>query len=918
MGVWPQVGSAVQTSAGKIGQLVKISGDNQAGDVLLTDGTTADAVALSGLKSPENPGFDILVGQMLNMDVLADEAAKCLFSKGYCVLQVCDGSSCDEAVAFMRGLGDESHLTRLPEEVEEGYLGLGAKGKVAWFEDDLPVEASLKAADDFMTTLAYAMLPYSSDAVGGVAEQRTAALLSLSLTNADVSEYPSPFADDKVLGTYLNTFNRGLLKAVHFMGPATVSVLLASKEDEDSLPDPPSSVAIEAGPGTILLFRPKSIDMKVAPSSEYLSMTVTFMEAEKTPQIVGRWDAADSLNTMSKKYPSRPGKECCSIVNTSTRLGAQMDDPDFYNAALSGGIDCAVEFSKARFDWEDYYCADVETAQPWQICTRHMSYIEGIDGFDNKYFNIPTNEAAGMDPMQRVTLETGAMNMYQLGITKKFADRNPHHGGCCVGLDKDDWQATVRSEEVLRQLYASPQVQAIISNRFSFTFNLKGPNFVGDTACSASLACCHFAKLMMTDRKYDMLNFFICLGLHQCLQIGIWVGAHMGHMFSTVARCQTFNETADGYMRGDGCSGLAFKWETPAEEKDVKWRGSMVGQNGRSATLTAPNGVAQEDVIWRAIREAQIEPCDSVAWSCHGTGTSLGDPIEVGSMRKVQVKTERYNQLIVNTNKTNTGHLEGGAAMTSLVAAYLQVRQSKSNPVCHFAVLNPHLEGTDFTGYINGEVSNTNQLQSHMHISSFGFGGTNCHAVLFGENIKVGADSSKMFMKRLALMAPPTVKPAGKDASDWTTDGLEYVANDGDTYSVTILKDDATDQPVKYVLEQEALGPDFDAAAVSYDIVFNDGEQMTMQPGEVPGQQTTILEVPATGLIEFNFVKTMEEELVLAPATDRCRRKTTPISGPAEGLVNKWLIAAPPDTWMRVDLFTSRGVTAVTWLEADI
>jgi len=185
----------------------------------------------------------------------------------------------------------------------------------------------------------------------------------------------------------------------------------------------------------------------------------------------------------------------------------------------------------------------------------------------------------------------------------------------------------------------------------------------------------------MQDRDYDKLDFFVCLGLHQCLSGQLWMGAHLGHMFSTVARCTTFNETADGYMRGDGCSGLTFKWETPPEDKDVKWRGSMVGQNGRSATLTAPNGVSQEDVIWRAIREAQIEPSDSVCWSCHGTGTILGDPIEMGSCKKVQSKTTRHNPLMVNTNKTNTGHLEGGAAMTSLVAAWLQVRDSKSSRI---------------------------------------------------------------------------------------------------------------------------------------------------------------------------------------------------------------------------------------------
>jgi hypothetical protein len=271
----------------------------------------------------------------------------------------------------------------------------------------------------------------------------------------------------------------------------------------------------------------------------------------------------------------------------------------------------------------------------------------------------------------------------------------------------------------------------------------------------------------------------------------------------------------------------------------------------------------------------------------------------------------------VNTNKTNCGHLEGGAAMSSLVAAVIQLKMGKSNPTIHLDVLNPHLEGTDFGGFFNTELGASNQMQNHLHVSSFGFGGTNCHAVLWAD-CSFSGDDSTMFMRRLSLMAPPEVKPVGKDPSEWETDGLQYVANQGDKYSITITKGDPLDKPAKYVLEQEALGPDFDANDTSYDICFNDGEQLTMEPGDVPGLHSVILEVPANGELEFNFVTTMEEGLVLAPATNRCRRRTAPITGPAEGLTNKWVITEQPDTLMQIDLFTSRGMIAVSWLPAEL
>merc|ERR1712217_394164 len=427
----------------------------------------------------------------------------------------------------------------------------------------------------------------------------------------------------------------------------------------------------------------------------------------------------------------------------------------------------------------------------------------------------------------------------------------------------------------------------------------------------------HLAKFTLQDRTIDKIEFHIGIWLHLCLVPRYFAGGKGNTMNSPIGRCLTFNATASGYMRGDGCSGLTLKSGAPFEEQESVWRGSMCGQNGRSATLTAPNGLAQEDVIWKAIREAGTTPPEATGWSCHGTGTSLGDPIEVGGVRKVQVKATRETQLVVNTNKTNTGHLEGGAAMTSLVAAVIQLKAGKSNPTLHLGVLNPHLEGTDFGGYYNTELGSTNQMQSHLHISSFGFGGTNTHAVLFGDASFTGDDST-MFMKRLSLMAPPEVKPTGKDPSEWETNGLEFVASQGDKYSITITKDDAFDKPAKYVLEQEALGPDFDPNDTSYDICFNDGEQLTMEPGDVPGMRSVIVEVPTSGELEFNFVATMEEGLILSPATNRCKRKTASISGPAEGLTNNWLITETPDTLMEINLFTSRGMIAVSWLPAEL
>jgi polyketide synthase-associated protein len=915
------VGCAVEVN-GELGQLVDWSPIDERCRVALLYGETVEVLP-EVVKPAANPGCDILVGPRLQLNFLAEEVSQCLFAKGYCVLKICQAASDVEAsVATMKDMHDGEELKRLPTEVEEGYLGFNGRGKVTWLEEgDLSVDPTIRRNDLFLTSLAHSLLPYSPDVLGDVADQRTQALLSMWLRDDEIAEYPSPFPDDKVLGTYLNTFDRALLKAVHFMGPSPIMVKLTEKDAQNALPCPAEDVRIKGEANTILLYKPQCLDMSVSADNDKdaLSISVTFMKAEQKPMVVGRWDTAASLNVGEIGAPSGTLEKCC-VHNLSSRMAANWDDPEFYNAGLTGGCDSMVEFQKSRFDYEEYYCDDVAIAKPWNICMKHTAFVEGLDTFDNKYFSISVNEARTMDPMQRHLLETGAMNLYQMGITKKFADRNPHHGGCSVGLDKDDWTVMEASGMTGDDRGASPNVQAIISNRFSFVFNLKGINYVADTACSASLVATHMATSMMRDRTNDKLEFFICTGIHQCLNAMLYMGAHLGHMFSILGRCTTFNQSADGYVRGDGCSGMALKWGSETDERMALWRGSAAGQNGRSATLTAPNGLAQEDVIWKAIRDASILPPESSCWSCHGTGTSLGDPIEIGSLRKVQSKHQRDQSLAVNTNKTNVGHLEGGAAMTSLLAVVLQLKHGKVNPICHFNVMNPHMEGTTFDGWFNNELGTMNLSQTHAHVSSFGFGGTNGHAVLHGENQYLTADPRKMFMRRLNVMSPPEVRPIGKDPSSWETDGLERSAKPGDIYAVTITKDDGASQPIKYVLEQEGLGEDYDPNDTSYSVIgnFNGEEPMVMEDGDVPGLRSIIIEVPPSGEIEFNFIQTLEPEKVLAPITNRCRRRTAKISGPAEDLSNTWLIVGEQGTDMRIDLFTCRGMIGINWLPAEL
>ncbi|CAE8698582.1 unnamed protein product, partial [Polarella glacialis] len=164
--------------------------------------------------------------------------------------------------------------------------------------------------------------------------------------------------------------------------------------------------------------------------------------------------------------------------------------------------------------------------------------------FDNKYFEISNNEAAGMDPLQRQVLEVGGNLLYMHGISKQVSNRKSRHAGVSVGLDKADFPTLGLDTGTM----SSNNALAIIANRFSFVFNLKGPNFICDTACSASLTATHLAKGLLMERVWDPLEFHVALGTHLCLSPVPWIGCSLSHMVSPQGRCFTFNSSANGYL----------------------------------------------------------------------------------------------------------------------------------------------------------------------------------------------------------------------------------------------------------------------------------------------------------------------------------------------------------------------------------
>lgn len=765
-----------------------------------------------------------------------------------------------------------------------------------------------------MSYLASVLQPFSGDIFQKPIKERTPALLSLSLEEEEEEDYPQPPADDKILGDFLSTWRRGLVRVVQFVGPNSTAIELETKEGPDAaaLPVQQEVIRITAEAGTILLFRPDCFTHSTTPNGEVLTVSTAFLSEQARWFINAGKDFDPSSwlclgGSIAPNGPPPPEGHGINVMHLASRMPAQWDEPEMYNTGLNAGTDAVIEVPISRFDVNEYLEADpdsISVINP-KMNQRHTSFVDGIELFDNKYFEISSNEANNMDPLQRQVLEVGGSLMYQMGVSRKVSNKKSHHVGFSVGVDKADFPT-------LGLGVGGTNALAIIANRFSFVFNLKGPNYVCDTACSASLTATHLAKPLLMDRTVDILDFHVATGTHLCLSPGPWIGCALGHMTSPQGRCFTFDSTANGYLRGEGTSGMVLKYGE-YDANGCVYRASCVGQDGRSASLTAPNGPAQEEIINKAIKEAKMTPPESTCWECHGTGTSLGDPIEVGAVRKVQRKLVRPEPLMMSSNKSNIGHLEGGAAMAAMVKCVLGVKQNQCVATLHLRQLNPHLEHTIFDAFFETERTCFAYDRAHCQISSFGFGGTNGHCIFWGKSNVGKQDVQTLLLRRIAKMSPAEIRPVGNNPDDWEADLPEANPKAGDIYSIIMRPDDPMDEPIKWVKIRDAT-EERESIDEAYAITgnFNNWQHDLLSPG-ASGQYTMTAFVPNDGILEFQFLK-MPGALVIAPEKDKCSEKTGKITGPEEGLTTCWSVKAAANSCMRIQLLCLKQIYSVLWM----
>jgi len=420
------------------------------------------------------------------------------------------------------------------------------------------------------------------------------------------------------------------------------------------------------------------------------------------------------------------------IIGIGCRFPGAASFEEFWTL-LRNGVDAITEIPRDRWDTEALY--DPLPGTLAKMSTRWGGFLSGVQQFDPHFFGISPREAASMDPQQRVLLEVTweALENACQPPDKLAGSRT----GVFVGIGGFDYTNVLLNYadhlKVINAYVGTGNAHSIAANRISYLLDLRGPSVAIDTACSSSLVAIHMACESL---RRGESHLAIAGGVNLILSPEVTVAFSHARMMAADGRCKTFDAKADGYVRAEGAGTVILKrLSTALRDRDhihAVIRGSAVNQDGRTAGIAAPNASAQQAVIREALAQAGVAPGELTYLEAHGTGTSIGDPIEVESLKAVLGAAQPGQPAcLLGSVKANIGHAENASGMASLAKVLNCLEHDEIPGQLHFKKLNPRisLAGTRIA------IPAAPQPWPHAArrlagISSFGFGGTNAHMVL--------------------------------------------------------------------------------------------------------------------------------------------------------------------------------------------
>ncbi|WP_349268775.1 phthiocerol/phenolphthiocerol synthesis polyketide synthase type I PpsD [Mycolicibacterium parafortuitum] len=481
----------------------------------------------------------------------------------------------------------------------------------------------------------------------------------------------------------------------------------------------------------------------------------------------------DKLTEQFEKASRVAAAEPIAVVGMGCRFPGGATDPDKYWKLLESGTNAVTEVPADRWDGDAYY--DPDPMAPGRMPSKWGAYIDDMQGFDAEFFGITPREAAAMDPQQRVVLEVAYEALENAGLAPEAVGEV--RGAVMLGVYYNEYQSSsAGNPDTIDAYSATGNAHSVTVGRIAYLLGLKGPAVAVDTACSSSLVAIHLACQSLRMRESDLAlagGVSLSLRPETQLALGKW------GMLSPHGKCYAFDSRANGFVRGEGAGVVVLKRLTDAVRDGDRVlgvvRGSALNQDGRSNGLTAPNAPAQREVITRALRSADVAAGTVNYVETHGTGTSLGDPIEFDALAAVYGKGD--TPCALGAVKTNMGHLEAAAGIAGFIKAVLTLQRGAIAPNLHFDKWNPQISPAGTRLFVPTEKADWPKVDHPRRaaVSSFGMGGTNAHIVLEQGPEPVAAPvdpAPKVATLVVSGKTPQRLAAAAATLADWLeTDG---------------------------------------------------------------------------------------------------------------------------------------------------
>ncbi|MDH2301623.1 type I polyketide synthase [Bacillus velezensis] len=420
--------------------------------------------------------------------------------------------------------------------------------------------------------------------------------------------------------------------------------------------------------------------------------------------------------------------EDIAIIGLSGKYPMAEDLPEFWEN-LKSGKDCITEIPPDRWNMDDFFSEDRD--MKGKSYSKWGGFISGADQFDPLFFHISPREAELMDPQERLFLETAKNCFEDSGYPRNMLEKMKV--GVFVGAMWGQYQLFEGEENGVA--FSPASVYSSIANRVSYYFHLKGPSLALDTMCSSSLTSIHYACQSIHCGESDMA---LAGGVNLSIHPNKYKFLSMGQFLSSDGRCRSFGKDGSGYVPGEGVGAVLLKpLKKAIEDQDQIYgviKGSAVNHGGKTSGYSIPNPDAQAEVISEALRKADIDPNTVNYIEAHGTGTSLGDPIEIQGLKD---SYQLNHPCAIGSVKSNIGHLESAAGIAAVTKVLLQMKNKQLVPSLHSDIVNPFIDFEQVPFQVQRKAAEWNipQNSNAVHplragVSAFGAGGTNAHLIL--------------------------------------------------------------------------------------------------------------------------------------------------------------------------------------------